>query len=92
MIFTIQVGGDRIPLAMTKKKTNQNEKMYTVSEVAEHVQRPASTVRWWIKQGRFPNAVKRVEQMNTFWLIPARDLTAFSIPKIGRPSKKAKKS
>jgi hypothetical protein len=88
MIFPVSAGGDKF--TAMKKKTTQN-KMYTVQEVAEYVKRPASTVRWWIKQGRFPNAVKRVEQMNTFWLIPARDLTAFSIPKIGRP-KKAKKS
>jgi excisionase family DNA binding protein len=68
-------------------KKREPEKMLSVKEVAIRLNRPAPTVRLWVKQGRFKNAKLESSVAGSFWLIPESDLSQFTEPERGRPLK-----
>lgn len=63
----------------------------TVREVSEKFDVPASSVRVWCWQGRFPNAYQEETPRGPVWYIPVTDLEGFERRSVGRPSKKASK-
>lgn len=61
--------------------------MLTVREAAEKLGAAASSVRLWVRTGRFPGAKLEETPVGSYWLIPETDLEGFSIGKAGRPPK-----
>jgi hypothetical protein len=74
---------------MTKK---ESKKMLGVKEAAEKIGAAASSVRYWLTKGRFPNAeLVKPEYGVPYWLIPESDLEKFEIGKPGpKPGAKRK--
>jgi hypothetical protein len=79
---------------MAKKKV----RMLSLKEVCEITGAPGSSVRLWVKQGRFPGAIVEETRMGKLWLVPESDLEGLELKGRGRPpgsknkkpSKKAK--
>lgn len=65
-----------------------SKKAYKASEVAERFEVDSSTVRGWLRQGRFPNARLEETILGKVWLIPESDLKDFQKPMAGRPRAK----
>jgi hypothetical protein len=64
------------------------EKMLTSKEIAERLNRPYSTIALWLRQGRFPNAVKdESSPRGVVYFVPESDLKNFQEPERGRPAK-----
>jgi hypothetical protein len=70
---------------MTKKK---EKKMLKVSEVADILGKDDSSIRVWLKRGRFPGARLEETPIGSYWLIPADAVENFKLKKAGRPAKK----
>jgi predicted site-specific integrase-resolvase len=66
------------------------EKTYMAREVAARFGVDSSTVRNWLRLGKFPNAKLEVTILGKVWLIPESDLKDFVPARAGRP--KAKQS
>jgi excisionase family DNA binding protein len=62
-------------------------KMLTVREAAEKLGAAESSVRLWVRTGRFPGAKLEETPVGSYWLIPDTDLEGFSMGKAGRPPK-----
>jgi len=72
---------------MAKK---ESKKMLSVREAAEYIGAAASSVRYWLTKGRFPNAELMEPQYGvSYWLIPELDLVDFEKSKPG-PKPKSK--
>lgn len=61
--------------------------MLSVKEVADRLNRPAPTIRLWVRQGKFKNAKLEETPAGSYWAIPESDLRGFSEPERGRPQK-----
>jgi hypothetical protein len=59
----------------------------TTTQAAERLQVANVTVRLWCRQGKFPNARAVDTPRGSLWYIPERDITSFTPPQLGRPSK-----
>jgi hypothetical protein len=71
---------------MAKKKAE--EKMLTAREVASRIGAAYSSVRIWVKEGRFPGA--RLEHPPAglpYWLIPESAIEGYETRGVGRPAK-----
>jgi len=70
------------------KKKQGAEKMLSVLEVAEKLNKTPSSIRIWAAQGRFPGA-QRIEPEHgvPYWLIPQSDVDSFEVRGVGRPAK-----
>jgi hypothetical protein len=70
-----------------------NKKMLSVKEAAQRIGAAASSVRYWLTKGRFPNAeLVEPEYGVPYWLIPESDLKDFELGKPGpKPGTKQKK-
>jgi hypothetical protein len=69
------------------KKPKNEAKDLTIREVSEKYGVPASSVRVWCWQGRFPNAYQEETPRGPVWFIPEKDLVGFTKRSVGRPSK-----
>ena len=71
----------------------ESKKMLSVKEAAEKIGAAASSVRYWLTKGRFPNAeFVEPEYGVPYWLIPESDLESFEIGKPGpKPGSKRKR-
>jgi hypothetical protein len=69
--------------AMTKPKKEATD--LTIREVSERYDVPASSVRVWCWQGRFPNAYQEATPRGPVWYIPEADLAGFEKRSVGRP-------
>lgn len=61
--------------------------MLTVREAAERIGAAESSVRLWVRSGRFPGAKLEETPVGSYWMIPDTDLEGFSMGKAGRPPK-----
>lgn len=57
----------------------------TVLEAAQRLNAAASTVRKWLREGRFPNARQPFDWPTSPWLIPEGDIESFKRPLMGNP-------
>jgi hypothetical protein len=85
--FTISRSGDNVSPAMSTKKPK--DEMLTARQIAERMDVPLSTVRWWLRRKLFPNQEFIKNPANSYWQVPASDLVGFERP---RPGPKPKKS
>jgi helix-turn-helix protein len=60
-------------------------RMLSLKEVSEITGAPGSSVRLWVRQGRFPGARLEKTQIGDFWLVPESDLEGFKPKGRGRP-------
>lgn len=69
--------------------------MYTVKEAAEKIGAADSSVRVWVKRGRFPGSRLEKTPLGSYWLIPETALEGFAMgtpgPKPGSKRKKVKR-
>jgi hypothetical protein len=69
-----------------------NKKMLSVKEAASQIGAAPSSVRYWLTQGRFPDAKLITPEYGVpYWLIPESDLEGFEMGKPG-PKPGAKKA
>jgi hypothetical protein len=61
-------------------------RMLSLKEVSEITGAPASSVRLWVRQGRFPNAKRETTPIGSFWLVPETDLEGLELRAPGRPA------
>ena len=62
-------------------------KMLSVREVADRLGAGASSVRLWVKDGKFKDAEMVTSPLGSYWLIPETALEGFEIKGRGRPAK-----
>jgi excisionase family DNA binding protein len=62
-------------------------KMLTVREAAQRIGAAESSVRLWVRRGRFPGAKLEESPVGSYWLIPDTDLENFEMGSPGRPPK-----
>jgi predicted site-specific integrase-resolvase len=67
---------------MTEKK---QVRMLSLKEVAEKTGAAASSIRLWVRQGRFPNAQIEETRLGKLWLVPETDLKYLKLKPAGRP-------
>ena len=74
------------------KKKQEAEKMLSVQEVADLLNKTPSSIRIWAVKGRFPGA-ERVEPEHgvPYWLIPQSAVDGFEARSVGRPPKTDKR-
>ena len=61
-----------------------SKKMLSVKEAADRIGAAASSVRYWLTKGRFPNAeLIEPDYGVSYWLIPESDLKGFELGKPG---------
>jgi hypothetical protein len=74
------------------KKKQAVEKMLSVQEVADQLNKTPSSIRIWAVKGRFPGA-ERVEPEHgvPYWLIPQSAVDGFEARNVGRPPKPDKR-
>jgi excisionase family DNA binding protein len=63
------------------------EKMLTTSEVADRLGVAGSSVRIWLRAGRFPHAKSEETPRGKVWYIPESDVDGFEKRERGRPPK-----
>jgi len=54
-----------------------DERLWTVSELAKHLDVHITTVQGWIRQGHFPGARKKGPGKTSPWVIPQSAVDAF---------------
>ncbi len=59
--------------------------MLSLKQVSEKTGAPASSVRLWVRQGRFPNAKLETTPVGSFWLVPETDIEGLELRSPGRP-------
>jgi len=64
--------------------------MLTVKEAASQIGAAESSVRLWVRQGKFPGAKLEKTPVGTYWLIPNSALDSFEMGSPGRPPKPKK--
>lgn len=59
------------------------------SQIAKRYKVKTVTVRAWLNQGKFPNAIREQNEFfhHPVWRVPESDLDNFQIPVRGRPKK-----
>jgi hypothetical protein len=65
-----------------------DQKMLTVSEVAQRLGESDRTVRNWVNQNLFPGAMLEKSPRGPYWMIPETALRSFEKPPRGRPPKR----
>ncbi|MGH9759448.1 MAG: helix-turn-helix domain-containing protein [Blastocatellia bacterium] len=59
-------------------------KMFTVKQAAERLGAAESSVRMWVRRGRFAGARLEESPIGAFWLIPEDSIESFRMGKPGR--------
>ena len=68
---------------MKKRKAE----MLTIREAAKRIGAAESSVRLWVRRGRFPGARLETSPVGSYLLIPDSDLDNFEMGSPGRPPK-----
>ena len=61
--------------------------MLTVRETAGRIGAAESSVRLWVRQGKFAGARLEETPVGSYWMIPETALSSFEMGKAGRPQK-----
>ena len=62
---------------LTKGARMSEERLWTVTEIAERLDVHITTVQNWIRKGHFPGALKKGPGKTSPWVIPQSSLDAF---------------
>lgn len=65
-----------------------DERMLTVSEVAQRLGESDRTIRNWVSQNLFAGAKLKASPRGPYWMIPETALRSFERPLRGRPPKR----
>ena len=69
------------------KAPHKEPRMLRTKEVAEILGAAESSVRMWVRKGRFPGAQERQSPRGPYWEIPDTALEGFKMRRAGRPRK-----